>query len=409
MENKPNKNTDPFFSSDSPEAVQAALAGMKRAKGANEEKDDHNWGYTVNDKDPEQGYSDDPEAIQAYAEKQIDEAKAEEAKPIRVVEGAPEGEEKQEEVKEEEIKDEVLEEAEKVKEEPEAVEEVKEEEPARTEKPVEEPELTDGEKRLNEVFEKGQEIRDLYKDPGNPRYRLMSVAAVELERINQIGEAKEKINANNQAIEKAAKEACGENGMDRYGEDTVVAVQTYISENLIGGDADFVSIGTTETLVNNKGQIGKNAETFNNLVVIRWLKHGVNHVMAFSPREDAAFYALVDDSVGDSWRRKFLIAGAVKGEERDNMIIANHDTDGFFHHERSLEKFSKKIIGKQAEALQNNEYSQENKAEIAKDIAMEYENLAHTASLPGKPMGSEDILGLQGNKKGNIKDDKNNA
>ena len=315
-------------------------------------------GYTVDDDDPIQGYVDpnNPEALRE-AHRMLEEKEAEERRRKEKQQLMASGHNLTDALVEEEEPEEVADEvAREVAKEP-----------------------TEQDRKLAEVFKKGMEIRDRYKDPGNPRYRLLSVAAVEMEPIDQGGEAAEKVNSINKAVEKAAKAAVGGEEMDDYSGDTVAGVQAYIVEDLIGDDADQVSIGTAETIVNPNGQIGKDPEIYKNLVVVRWIKNGTNHVFVFSPRKDAAMYALVDDSMGDSWKKTFLMAGAVNGDERHEIMSVNHDQsgDGYLH-EKTLEKMIVRMMQKkEAEVMNTEGMSFENKAKALLSISKEYDRLAH--------------------------------
>lgn len=232
------------------------------------------------------------------------------------------------------------------------------------------------ERLLKEAFEETEKLRELYKDPGNVRYRLLSVYATEMHRIDQSGEPNERIKRNNQEIEKAIKEAYGSEELDKYAADTLAAAQLYLSEVLIGDDADKVSIGTTGTVMNQTGQIATNPESYNNLVVVRWTKNNLNHVVVFSPNEDTGVYALVDDSMGDSWKKEFLKAGAVDGEERKNMIVINHmDHDEWLHHELSIQKLAIKIMAKELEALDSDDWTPEEQLKIQRSIGAQFTRL----------------------------------
>ena len=387
-------------------------------------EDDNNWGHTIDSDDHNQGYVNDPSKINAVINQQFDgrektghlvnEAVLQENKsgqdervntnyggytvddndPIHGYVGNPS-----------EAKDyfEGFEDAlpgdsqETVAANDTEVATVNEEEPEKIESKAEkadashEFQLSGAEKarrdeKLAKVFEKGEKIRNLYKKPGNPRYRLLSVAAVEMETIDQTGEAADKVKSINKAVEKAARIAVGEEKMNDYSSDTVAGVQAYIVEDLIGNDANQVSIGTTEIIVNPNGQVGKDPEIYRNLVVIRWIKNSINHVFVFSPRKDAAMYALVDDSMGDSWKKTFLMAGAVNGDERREIMSVNHDQsgDGYLH-EKTLEKIIVRIMKKEAQvAMEADWMSFEDKAKIHSLISEEYARLAHLT--PGQSL-----------------------
>ncbi|MBR3156876.1 hypothetical protein IKF20_00365 [Candidatus Saccharibacteria bacterium] len=359
MENGPNGGDDenelngPFGVSEDPKAVQKAIEAEeakteaeRRAKYAeagriageatiNRNGLNNNQGFTIDEDDPIEGGTDNPEIIRV-AEKKLEklEQKDESANDIE----------------------------------------------PKAEKTRVAPELSPNQKRLKEVFEKSEKVRELYKDPGDPRYRILSVAAVELGRVEQPDDPAERVKKNNEMIEKAAKKAVGENQLDKFSGDTVAAAQEFISEDLIGDNADSVSIGTTETIVNQFGEIGKNREiNYRNLVVVRWIKKGINHVVAFSPSKDAAIYALVDDSMGDSWRNKFFMAGAVDGEEREEISIMNHinKTDTYLH-ERTFEKVVCAISRKEMAALESDELGVKDRAAIGYNIAKQVSSLAHS-------------------------------
>ncbi len=327
-------------------------------KEQNSKTETNYGGYTVDNDDPLQGYVDDPAKIQDYFRSFGDElfgdgqkitANDEEETIIANEKEIDKGEADKQEASN-----------------------IHELQPSRIK-------TTEKDKKLAEVFKKGMEIRDRYKDPGNPRYRLLSVAAVEMEPINQSDNATEKVNSINKAVEKAAKAAVGGEEMDDYSGDTVAGVQAYIVEDLIGDDANQVWIGTTETIVNPNGQVGKDPETYKNLVVLRWVKNSTNHVFVFSPRKEAAMYALVDDSMGDSWKKTFLMAGAVNGDERREIMSVNHDQSGDdYLHEKTLEKMIVRMMKKkEAEAMNVEGMSFEDKAKALLSISKEYERLAH--------------------------------
>lgn len=225
---------------------------------------------------------------------------------------------------------------------------------------------------LSKVFEASQKIRERVKDPGSPRYRILSLAAVELDRIEQPDNAEERVGVINQAIEMAARKAIGKSETEDtgygYAGDTVAAVQLYIGEGLIGDDAESVSIGTTRVINSASGKVGiegkramssrteqdiEDGESpYRNLVVIRWTRDDINHIFAFSPSKDAAVYAFVDDSMGNSWRRKIIMAGSIQGDERKDVIIGRHiPRSKKFHHEESMGGVAIKIINKEIEVL----------------------------------------------------------
>ena len=225
---------------------------------------------------------------------------------------------------------------------------------------------------LGEVFEACQKIRERVKDPGRPGYRILSMAAVKLDRIEQPDNPEERVGVINQAIEMAARKAIGKSETEDtgygYAGDAVAAIQLYIGEGLIGNDADSVFVGTTRVINSASGRVGiegkramsrrteqdiEDGESpYRNLVVVRWIKDGINHVFAFSPSKDAAVYAFVDDSMGDSWKRKIVLAGAIQGDERSDVIIGRHvPRSKQFHHEESIEGVAIKIINKETEVL----------------------------------------------------------
>lgn len=229
--------------------------------------------------------------------------------------------------------------------------------------------------RLQEVYEEAMELRNRVKDPGNPRFRLMSVAAADLERIEQPVDTTERISKNNEEIAKAIKAAVGEE--DEYSGDTGAGVQEYISETLIGGDAESVFIGVTGTIVSGNGQIGEKSDTYKNLVVLRWIKNNVNHVIAFSPREEAAIYTLVDGDMNEDWRTKFLRAGAIECKERDEIDVTNHDRDEFYLHERTMEKVVDRIVKAETDIANSSATSHEKSARILESAADTKRHLAH--------------------------------
>ena len=277
-------------------------------------------------------------------------------------------------------------EAERLKEpETETIEEVGDNTSDLTEKPIEvllDEKTAEQVRRLQEVYREGMSIRERYKEPGPARYRMMSVAAANLEAVDQPENSEQRVQANNEAIANAVTEAIGGEELDDYAADTLAAVQTYISELLIGDNADSISVGTTPAIVSGNGQIGADPNVYKRVVVVRWVKNGINHVLSFSPREAASLTVLVDDSVGDSWRRKFLRAGAVNDVERADLIRLNHDhhdeEDVDYHHEKSMEKLVDKILDREIELLKNDELlSSEKKAEILADLSNRYSKFAH--------------------------------
>lgn len=342
-------------------------AVLQENKGGQDERINTNYGgYTVDNNDPIQGYVNDPSKVQDYFKS------LEDALPGDLQETVATNDTEVATINEEE---------------PEKIESKAEKADASHEFQFSGAEKARKDEKLAKVFEKGIGIRDRYKDPGNPRYRLLSVAAVEMETIDQTGEAVDKVKSINKAVEKAAKIAVGEEEMDDYSSDTVAGVQAYIVEDLIGNDANQVSIGTTETIVNSNGQVGKDPEIYKNLVVVRWIKNSINHVFVFSPRKDAAMYALVDDSMGDSWKKTFLMAGAVNGDERREIMSVNHDQsgDGYLH-EKTLEKLIDRMMQRKelVVAMEADEMSLEDKAKIHSSISEEYARLAHLT--PGQPL-----------------------
>ena len=256
--------------------------------------------------------------------------------------------------------------------------------------------------KLQDVYDEAMEIRNRVKDPGNPRYRLMSVAAVELERIEQPADKTERIRKNNEEIAKAIKEAVGEE--DKFSGDTGAGVQEFISEILIGGDAESVFIGTTGTIVSGNGQIGEKSDTYKNLVVLRWIKNNVNHVVAFSPREDAAIYTLVDGDMHEGWRRKFLLAGAIDCKERKEMDITNHDRDQFYVHEKTMEKIVDKIIKAETDIANSNSMSYEKSAIILESAADAMKHLAHLDKYM-QPIGPQEDRNEMKSSEANAGDD----
>ncbi len=400
MEDDPaNKNNlnDPFFYSDDPETVsrmaEAELANGKRERNrhlaeaaiANERAQEQasnntNWGHTIEEDDPIHGFSEDPQIVQE-AIKKLDEEQAardqlakQKAVAEKIIEAADDVETKPSE--EASLEKEI-----------EAEEDVS---PDKREKELDDEgnpgeEIREQEERLGTLFKECKEYRERFKNPGKVRYRLLSVSAVEMERIEQSDDSEDRVKKNNEKIEEAVKKATGNDEADEYSGDTLAAVELYISEILVGNDADSVSVGVTETIVSPNGQIGKKPEKYKNLVAVRWIKNGINHVFAFSPRKDAAMYLLVDDSVGDSWKKKFFRAGAVDGEERQELSIMNHKYhDDQFHHEKSLEKVTRRVLEEEAKALRSNELSANSKSKIEASIAKQYSLLAHqTKQLPG--------------------------
>ena len=378
MENDPS---DPFFFSEDPQVVnEASLAEVSENKNEREkhlgqasvmakkeggEHTTNNWGHTIDHNDPVHGFTEDPETMRKFYQEHP------ESTSIKTPEAEiPDERSETEPNQKTEIQAESISTPEQKK-----AEEILESEEYKQE-------LSEQEERLKEVYEKSEEIRDRYKNPGNVRYRLLSVAATDMERISQSTEPNERVKNNNDKIEQAVKKAFGDDKLDKYAKDTLTAVQLYFSEIMIGNDADAVSIGTTETIVSSNGQIGKKPETYRNLVVLRWIKKGCNHVVAFSPKEDTGLYALVDDSVGNSWRNKFLMAGAVNGDERKELFVMNHEEhDEFYHHEKSYERIVERMIKKENEALDSNELSLNDKDKIMSFTAAEFHRLV---DLPDK-------------------------
>ena len=239
-----------------------------------------------------------------------------------------------------------------------------------------EKEPTEQDETLHGVFERALAIRDRYKEPGRPSYRLLSVGAAEMKRVEQEGDAKEIVERNNQEIEKAVKTALGSEELDEHAKQVLASIQLYISEGLIGNDSESVSVGATETIVNQNGEIGKDSEKYKNLVVVRWIKNSINHVVAFSPRKDAAIYALVDDSALDSWRDTFVAAGAVAGSEREAVSITRHEqyVDNRTH-EKTIEKCMIGILTKETQLLASDSIEPKQREKMLNAIKEEYEHL----------------------------------
>ena len=332
---------DPFSVSDSPEAAkEAALAELstneeeKRGHLVNaaaahkehvkEASRDRNWGHSIDSNDPFEGYVDDPSAALEIINAELD--KTEKKKTGEAA-----------------------------------------------------PELTENEERLAKVFEEGQRIHNRVKDPGSYKYRLLSVAAVEMKKIEQPEDKKERTKAINTELEKAIKDATGGEEPGKYEGDVLAAAQAYLSEILIGDSADFVSIGTTKTIVNPTGQVGKNPKIYKDLVVVRWIEDKTNHVLAFSPRRDTAVYTLVDDSMGDSWRDRFLTAGAIAGKERDKISALNHERHSeFAHHERTFEKVVDRMLEDELSELRTNDTLEpKEKAKRESSISRRLDQLAY--------------------------------
>lgn len=306
------------------------------------------WGRTIDD-DSDFGYSDDYEDINVAALREIERQK--ERAPLALVEDAQDSFEEESAIEplDKDFVDEIIRDPE---------------------------DLT----KLGEVFEVSQKIRERVKDPGSPRYRILSMAAVKLERVELPSDADERVEAINQAIELAARKAIGKSETEDtghgYAGDSVAAIQLYIGEGLIGSDADSVSVGTTKVIYGASGRVGIEGKrairsrteqdiedgesAYRNLVVIRWIKDNINHVVAFSPNKDAAMYAFVDDSMGDSWRRKIIMAGSIQGDDRKDVIIGRHTPRSEkFHHEDSIRGVAKRILDKEIEVLDSSELSQE--------------------------------------------------
>ena len=321
------------------------------------------WGYSIDHNDPVNGYTEDQETINEFLKKDLEKnpvlepsdkiepiSRAAQADAVESLANAP--------------IEAPIDQAPEVK--------------AEAEKSTPEFITERNEERLIEVFEKSQEIRGDYKNPGNPRYRLMSVAAGDLWKIKQPEKVADRVDAINDAITNAVKTAFGSEELDDYAKDTLAAAKLYFSETMIGEDADSVSIGTTETLVNSNGQIGDKPEIYGNMVVIRWIKNNINHVVAFSPKEGTGIYALVDDSMGDSWKEKFIRAGAVDRDERKAIFTMDHeDRDEFYHHEKSFEKVAKRMILKELATINSNEVEVEDMEKVVSACHEELRKLAH--------------------------------
>lgn len=234
----------------------------------------------------------------------------------------------------------------------------KEAEPVREEK-AEKKEVrvySENEKELMQIYDKGQEYHELFKNPGQKSNRLMSVAAVKMEKIEQPEDSEARKKLIEEKVKEASEKALGDNPAEKYEGDEIAALQAYLSDVLIGDNAELVSIGVTKTISNSQGSIGENSKTYKDLVVVRWIRDGINHVIAFSPKKDAAIYALVDDSMGNGWKDTFFRAGAVNGEERNDVIIQRHEKeDETYQHELTVEYLICEMMDKEKEILEQDE------------------------------------------------------
>ena len=363
---------DPFSFSDSPEAAKEAASAElseseeeKRGHLANaavahkayveETSRDKNWGHRVPD-DPIHGSSDNRETINQSILDDIDRN----SQPMEeVLEPKPEIADTKTEVKTSPAL------------------------PEEEQNAEQDPTLIAKEEHLREVFDMGKQERDSRNEPGSYELRVLSVAATEMKQVDQPEEPKERIKAINTEIEKAIKEATGGEDPGKYEGDTQAAVQAYISELLIGDQARPVMVGTTKTIVNSNGQIGRDPKIYKDLVVVRWIENRVNHVLAFSPRRDARVYFLVDNDNGDSldsgWRHTFLLAGAVNGKERGIVSELNHEHHTeVAHHEKTFEKVVYKMLEDDLKALRTNvALSSTEKAEAESSIAKKIDKLAY--------------------------------
>ncbi|MBR3132174.1 hypothetical protein IKG33_02080 [Candidatus Saccharibacteria bacterium] len=332
---------------------------------------DNNWGHTIDD-DPIQGYSDDPDVLRKFLE---EEDRRRVTKAEKFDDSEPIGFEPVPAIENDELLTKIPE----------------------IEKNAPRNELIGQSEALEAIYREAMELRQRFKDPGQARYRLMSVAAVELEKIDLPKEADEKKKVISEEIERAAKVATGDEELDDYSADMMAGINMYLSERLIGGDADTFSIGITEPIVSSNGQIGKNLNVdYKNLVVMRWVTKGINHVFAFSPRKDARIYVLVDDSVGESWRKKFLIAGAIAGKTRSEMIMVNHaHHDEFYHHEKTLERVERKISDKEISLIGDIDLNQVDKNAVIDSIMKRNAELAHfpkAKSEEAKTKGNDELI-----------------
>ena len=399
MEKDPTKNTeidldklenmatdDPFLTKLLSEALEAKENGDKEqylgkiaeaADYAREKEESKEQGFTIDD-DPIQGYTENPEKIREFNEKYpMPEAKVVKATELDSSSEAPEGEVFEldhESAPEPEDKIEPIPQAVKAK----KIETLAKAPEEEADEPEAKRDTSENKSRLKEVFEKGLEIRDDYKNPGNPRYRLMSVAAGDLWKIKQPEKVEDRVDAVNDAIENAVKTAFGSDELDDYAKDTLAAVKLYFGETMIGDDADSVSIGTTETLVNSSGQIGDKSDIYGNMVILRWIKNNVNHVVAFSPKQGTGIYALVDDSNGDSWKETFLRAGAVNGYDRKKIFTMDHEEHlDTYHHEKSYEKVVKRMVMKEIASINSDEYDLEDMEKVVSSCEKTLKKLAH--------------------------------
>ena len=108
----------------------------------------------------------------------------------------------------------------------------------------------------------------------------------------------------------------------------------------------------------------------------------MNHVLAFSPRPDSAMYMLVDGDMDESWRKKFIKAGAVNGEERNEIMVTKHEKhneDGFdSFHERSLEKLLLGTLQRELDVVSNSALLDDKGQDKARDdISYKYGQLAY--------------------------------
>lgn len=368
---KPDSNTDdPFFVSDNPEDARDAI--LKELGGeedsdrkkhlvdvvkANYDSDNgKDWGHTIDSDDPIHGYSDNPDTINQFALDEIDRVESARANSITPEDVLPE---------------------------PEEIDTSSESKIEDNGKGIERGVTTEEDKeqkeRLEKVFRECVDIRAQYKNPGHASYRLLSVAATKMERIEQPDDRKERTKVINAEIKKAAEKAVGEETLGKYEGDIVAGVQAYVSEILIGENADSVSIGTTGAVINANGQIGTDPEKYKNMVVIRWVQGKMNNVFVFSPRRDAGLYVLADGSMNNkAWRRKFLMAGSVNGEDRREVSKMKHELqDDEAHHERSLENVVNRMLDMQRESISDMDLSIEEKAQIEREISSKRDQLAY--------------------------------
>lgn len=351
-----------------------------------------NWGFSIDEDDPVHGFSEDPDIIREFQKREEEKQKKKERDQEKAAKREAEFHNdltysKNAEINEEaneSINDEVIRQEKKVNK-----TEANKEVAAETEEEVEavhEVDL-DQERRvakLKEIYKDSQEMRSRLKDPGKVSYRVMSVGGVELEKIDQPDNPEERVQKNNDAIKTAMIEAYGDDELDEHAEATIAAAQLYFSEGLIGDDADSVFIGTTETLVsgNKDGQVGLDPSKYKNLVVIRWTNNNINHVIAVSPKEDAALYALVDDSMGNSWREKYIEAGAFDGKARDSLITVNHELkvdhngeEETHYQQKTFEKLAIKMIDAETEMLASSDMDVKEKADLLRRLSLQMDRL----------------------------------